>query len=219
MKKKILLLTLISAMAFSLASCGKNAEEHKSQITGDGAAATEKKSTAQPSATPAAADEAAMAAAKQSADSAKVDESYIASTIAPAGTPAPDSAQKAQAKINAEGGETNVTINNESGEQKVNLKFSLENHTGIDFPAMLLAPVDVELKDAPNVLGNQMFQNGMSLDLNPSLPDGTQLSTTLFNIVPVDANGRGYVFQNIDLSTSSVIQLYLDNGVPKAVIN
>ena len=228
MKKKLLLTALISALTLSLASCGSNNGDKKSQVTGDGAeasataaataaaAAAAADATSLPAVTP---DAGAIEAAKKSADNANVDSNYIAATIAPAATASPESAQKAQEKVDNAGGETNVSISDTSGEHKVNLKFTLENHTGVDFPAMLLSPVDVDLKNAPNVLGGQIFQDGMSLDLNPSIPEGIQLTTTLFNIVPVDANGRGYVFQNIDLSTSSVIQLYLDNGVPKAVIN
>lgn len=139
-------------------------------------------------------------------------------TLAPAATLKPDAAQKAQDKISANEGETNAVVVDESGERSVDIKFTLENHTGIDFPALLLAPVTDEIGKTPNILPEgQIFPDGQSITLNPG--DASTLSTTLFNIAAVDSENRGYVFQNIDLASSSIIQLYIEDGVPKAVIN
>ena len=141
-------------------------------------------------------------------------------TLAPAATAAPDSAEKAQAKVDAAGGETNVTITEDSGERSVNLAFSIENHTGVDFPAILLAPVDTDVLKTSNILGEGMvFANGQSIKLDPGMTGEAEITTTLFNIAAVDADSKGYVFQNIDLSTSNVVSLYIEDGVPKAVIN
>lgn len=195
MKKKIFITMLALISALSIASCGKK-EEKESQITGEG---TEVQSTA-------------------STDSSATGLPATATTLAPAATPNPDSANKAQDKVSSNNGETNAVVNDENGERKVDIKFTLENHTGIDFPALLLAPVTDDIAKTPNILPDgQAFPNGQSITLNPG--DAALLSTTLFNIAAVDANGKGYVFQNIDLASSSIIQLYIDNGVPKAVIN
>jgi hypothetical protein len=101
------------------------------------------------------------------------------------------------------------------------MAFTLENHTGIDFPAMLLAPVTVDITKTTNIFpDNFVFTNGASINLDPGASESDiTLDTTLFNLAAVDSDGKGYVFQNIDLSANSVIQLYIEDGVPKAVIN
>lgn len=195
MKKKIFITLLALISALSITSCGKE-EKKNSQITGEG---TDIQSTA-------------------STDTSAENSPAAAVTLAPAATPNPDSAQKAQEKVSANKGETNAVVTDESGERNVDIKFTLENRTGIDFPALLLAPVTDDISKTASILPEgQTFPNGQSITLNPG--DAAQLSTTLFNIAAIDADGKGYVFQNIDLAASNVIQLYIDNGVPKAVIN
>lgn len=195
MKKKIFITLLALISALSITSCGKE-EKKNSQITGEG---TDIQSTA-------------------STDTSAENSPAAAVTLAPAATPNPESAQKAQEKVSANKGETNAVVTDESGERNVDIKFTLENRTGIDFPALLLAPVTDDISKTASILPEgQTFPNGQSITLNPG--DAAQLSTTLFNIAAIDADGKGYVFQNIDLAASNVIQLYIDNGVPKAVIN
>ncbi|MDO5397720.1 MAG: hypothetical protein Q4G33_07300 [bacterium] len=204
MKRKIFITVLTLISVLSIASCGKD-DKMSSQITGEG---TDIQSTA-----PADITDTSSASTPSSADSPSA-----AVTLAPAATPDPDSAQKAQEKVSSNNGETNAVVNDGSGERQVDIKFTLENHTNIDFPALLLAPVTDDISKTANILPDgQTFPAGQSITLNPG--DAAQLSTTLFNIAAVDADGKGYVFQNIDLASSSVIQLYIDNGVPKAVIN
>ena len=196
MKKKIFITLLALISAFSIASCGKDSKKG-SQITGDGADIQASSGT--------------NAATGSSGAAAPV-------TLAPAATLKPDAAEKAQEKVSANDGETNAVVVDENGERSVDIKFSLENHTGLDFMALLLAPVTDEIAlPGNNVLPDgQTFPDGQSITLNPG--NAAQLPTTLFNIAAVDSESRGYVFQNIDLATSNVIQLYIEDGIPKAVI-
>lgn len=202
MRKKLIITLILAASMLSLSACGKQ-EQKQSGIVGDGidvqaTDAPEKTDEVQP-------------VSGDSTASAVV-------TLAPAATPKPDSATKAQEKVDANNGNTNAVVKNEDGERKVDIKFMLENHTGIDFPALLLAPVSDDISKSPNILPQgQTFYNGQTITLNPG--DGAELTTTLFNIAAVAPDGKGYVFQNIDLSSSSLIKLYIEDGVPKAVIN
>ena len=202
MRKKLIIALIAAASLLSLASCGKDVEK-KTAIIGDGvesqAADSGEKNTEVPS--------------------EKTDNTESAAvTLAPAATPKPDSAQKAQEKVNANNGNTNAVVKDSDGEREVDIKFTLENKTGIDFPALLLAPVSDDISKSPNILPEgQTFPDGQSITLDPG--ENAQLTTTLFNIAAIAPDGKGYVFQNIDLSSCSVIQLSIENGVPKAVIN
>ncbi len=148
-------------------------------------------------------------------------------TLAPAATAAPDSAQKASEKLGD--GDANAIVSENGEERKVDLGFNLANQTGIDFVALLLAPVSEDLAEGikSGKIANQLpkdyvFKNGTMINAQPPALSGdgdTVVATTLFNIAAIDSNGTGYVFQNIDLSTSSQIVMSLENGVPKAVIN
>lgn len=198
MRKKLIIVMLAAMSVLSLASCGRQ-EPKASGIVGDGV------------------DVQATEPAEKSNETADTNAS-AAVTLAPAATPKSDSAKKAQEKVDANEGTTNAVVKDESGERKVDIKFTLENHTGIDFPALLLAPVSDDISKSPNILPEgQTFPNDQSITLNPG--GDTQLTTTLFNIAAVAPDGKGYVFQNIDLSSSSIIKLYIEDGVPKAVIN
>ena len=148
-------------------------------------------------------------------------------TLAPAATAAPDSAQKASEKL--AGGDANAVITENGEERKVDLGFTLTNQTGEDFVGLLIVPVTEDLvaaaksgKATDQLPENFVFKNGTQINVQPpSLADGqnTVIDTTLFNIAAINSKGAGYIFQNIDLSTSSNIVLSLENGVPKAVIN
>lgn len=142
----------------------------------------------------------------------------LAATLAPAATQSPQSAQKAQEKVNSEGSNANATVVDGDQTKSVNLSFTLSNDTGIDFPDMRLSPVTAQsLTETPNILPEgYTFKTGESINLDPSGADN--LTTTLFNIVAIDSNGTGYVFQNIDLSANSNVQLIIESGVPKAII-
>lgn len=204
MKRQVISLILTFTAAFTLSACGKK-EASKSSIVGDGL-------DAEPT---------AAAATEQSQDKSPLydleNSPAKAATLAPAATESPEAAQKAQAKLDANNGTANAVVNSDSGDRKVDLHFSLENHTGIDFTALLLWTVDGDIKSASNVLPeNQIFANNTSMDFNPE--SGTSLSTTLFNIAAVDSNGTGYVFQNIDLAANSAIGLYIQDNVPMAVM-
>jgi len=229
MKKKILLLTLVSAIALSLASCGKKNEEHKSQITGDGA---DSQSTATASTNP---PESTLDPQKEFEENiAKAKENLGTATIAPAATPKPEDEDKRQQKLNNSDASTNITIETENGPQTVNLSFSMSNATGIDFIKLLLLPVNYNISalfshentneqqnniDKMDLLHGQQFTNNqtLSFNLDPASVDSTNLKTTMFNIVAIDGVGKGYVFQNLDIASTSQITLQMYDGVPIAV--
>lgn len=147
-------------------------------------------------------------------------------TLAPAATAAPDSAQKAQEKLGDK--DANAVVSENGEERKVDLGFNLTNRTGTDFYALLILPVTEDLAQAAKSgSANQLpkdfvFKNGATINAAPPTSSGstsTVVDTTLFNIAAVNSEGTGYVFQNIDLSTSSDIVLTFEDGVPKAIIN
>ncbi len=203
MKKQIITIILTLSAVFALTDCGKN-DVQKSNVVGDGTDVQPTISASADSTVPATADPIENSPAK-------------AATLAPAATEAPEAAEKAQAKLDANNGSSNAIVNDGSGERQVNIHFTLENHTGIDFPALLLAPATEDISKSGNILPDgQTFNNDTSIELNPG--DGASLLTTIFNIAAVDSSGRGYVFQNIDLASSSQIGLYIEDNIPKAII-
>jgi len=142
-------------------------------------------------------------------------------TMPPAATAAPDAQEKAEQKI-SDGGNANATVTDSNGTREVDLKFSITNNTGIDFIGMLIEPVSVELGKGTNRFPKDfVMKNGATIELEPPAAEnaGYVLDTTLFNIAAIDSNGSGYVYPNIDLSTSKSIVLMLEDGVPKAIIN
>ena len=143
-------------------------------------------------------------------------------TMPPAATSAPDAEQKAAEKI-SDGGSANATVSDNGETREVDLKFQLTNNTGIDFVAMLIEPVTVEIGKGSNRFpADFVFTNGTTIDLTPpAASDGSNyvLDTSLFNIAAIDKDGRGYVYPNIDLATSKSIVLSLEDGIPKAVIH
>lgn len=203
MKRKIIIAAVMAALSLCIVSCGQK-EENKSQIV-DG------------SATQAPSSEDVKNDSPESQEKTKENSSP---TLAPAATAAPDAPRKAQEKI-GEKGASNAVVSDEGQTREVNLAFELVNNTGIDFPALLLAPATEELLKSSNVLPeNFVFENGTQINLDPAGGGAApQLDTALFNIAAVDADGRGYVFQNIDLSVSRHITLSIDEGVPKAEVN
>lgn len=153
--------------------------------------------------------------------------SNSAPTFMPAATAAPDSGEKAAQKV-AESGETNVSVKESDGTtREVDMSFQMINKTGIDFVQMFIEPITKDIqsiaKGTPRFEKGFVFKNDAIISLDPPAQneDGSSytLGTTLFNIAAVDANGTGYVFQNIDLASSSTIALLMENGVPKAVID
>ena len=141
-------------------------------------------------------------------------------TFLPTATAAPDAAEKAAQK--AASGDANVTVTDSDGTtRQVDLEFQIINQTGIDFVQMFIEPVTTDIsqiaKGTKRFEDGFVFKNNTTINLKP--PTGYTLDTTLFNMAAIDANGTGYVFQNLDLASSSVIALLFEDGVPKAVIN
>lgn len=143
-------------------------------------------------------------------------------TYMPVATPEPDAAEKAQKKAEQSESEANVELTGEDGSKRmVNLEFQMINNTGIDFMQMFIEPITSDITQIAH--GTKRFEDGFVFAdksaINLAPPSGYTLDTSLFNIAAIDINGTGYVFQNIDLASSSTIVLTIENGVPKAIIN
>ena len=99
----------------------------------------------------------------------------------------------------------------------VSLKFSLINNTGEEFHQLLLVPATQDIKTGANILPeNFVFSTGQSIELNPG--ENAVLDTSIFNIAAITEDGKGYIFQNIDLAANSIVELSVENGVPKAAM-
>lgn len=199
--KKIITAITILTLALALSACGDKPEEGSHIVDNE------------PN-TAATADTSAPTAAPDSTSAANP-------TFAPAATLAPDSATKADEKI-ADGGSANATVTENGTTREVDLQFNITNSTGIDFTAMLLEPVTVDLAAAAKNGNNQLpqgfvFKNGTTINVKPQANTDT-LETTLFNLAAIDSKGTGYVFQNLDLAACKSMVLEFENGVPKATV-
>ena len=203
MKKKIFISASVLCAAICLCSCGTD-KTNDTQVSGSNvpqAVSTASSDTGQDG-----------SVSYQS-------ETAPARTLAPAATPAPDALEKAQAKIDSEGEENaNISITSSDGEtHNVSLKFSLINNTGEEFHQLLLVPATQDIKTGANILPeNFVFSTGQSIELNPG--ENATLDTSIFNIAAITEDGKGYIFQNIDLAANSIVELSVENGVPKATM-
>lgn len=193
MKKKIFISASVLCAAICLCSCGTD-KTNDTQVSGSNVP------------------QAVSTAAADTGQDGSV--SYQSETA-----PAPDALEKAQAKIDSEGEENaNVSITSSDGEtHNVSLKFSLINNTGEEFHQLLLVPATQDIKTGANILPeNFVFSTGQSIELNPG--ENAVLDTSIFNIAAITEDGKGYIFQNIDLAANSIVELSVENGVPKAAM-
>lgn len=199
--KKLTALICAMLCAVSLCGCGKQATEKGSQISGDGtdSAKVSQLTDANP------------------ADPADPNATPVP-TMPPVATQAPEAVKKAEEKAASTDNNANVTIDDGSGNaHQVSLKFAVTNNTGINFVKFLIVPAGIDIKAGQNVLPeNFIFSNGQSLELDPGA--STTLDSPMFNFAGITEDGKGYIFPNIDLAANSVVELQLENGVPKAIM-